>query len=191
MTAIAHSSRPARRAPITTGLASQHADHHAPGGAPLPADAAADRDGHAADVAVLPDLPLHVRRRDPRRLDPVRRLPRARLRRHRRALLRDRRSRRHGRGPRAGVRRPAPLAADPARRRCSPARAIADTAILTLSSAVTVAIAFAVGFRLHGSVARRASPRSGSWSSSASRSSGCSWPWACSPEAPRPPRGWG
>jgi ABC-2 type transport system permease protein len=33
------------------------------------------------------------------------------------------------------------------------ARAIADTAILTLASAVTVAIAFAVGFRLHGSVA--------------------------------------
>jgi ABC transporter DrrB family efflux protein len=33
------------------------------------------------------------------------------------------------------------------------ARAIADTAILTLSSAVTVAIAFAVGFRLHGSLA--------------------------------------
>jgi ABC-2 type transport system permease protein len=32
------------------------------------------------------------------------------------------------------------------------ARAIADTAILTLASAVTVAIAFAVGFRLHGSV---------------------------------------
>ena len=33
------------------------------------------------------------------------------------------------------------------------ARAIADTAILALASAVTVAIAFAVGFRLHGSVA--------------------------------------
>jgi len=33
------------------------------------------------------------------------------------------------------------------------ARAIADTAILTLASAVTAAIAFAVGFRLHGSVA--------------------------------------
>ncbi|HJS95353.1 MAG TPA: ABC transporter permease [Solirubrobacteraceae bacterium] len=33
------------------------------------------------------------------------------------------------------------------------ARAIADTAILTLASAVTVAIAFAVGFRLHGSAA--------------------------------------
>jgi ABC-2 type transport system permease protein len=32
------------------------------------------------------------------------------------------------------------------------ARALADTAILTLSAAVTVAIAFAVGFRLHGSV---------------------------------------
>lgn len=32
------------------------------------------------------------------------------------------------------------------------ARVIADTAILTLASAVTVAIAFAVGFRLHGSV---------------------------------------
>jgi ABC-2 type transport system permease protein len=32
------------------------------------------------------------------------------------------------------------------------ARAIADTAILTLASAVTVAIGFAVGFRLHGSV---------------------------------------
>jgi ABC-2 type transport system permease protein len=32
------------------------------------------------------------------------------------------------------------------------ARAIADTAILALASAVTVAIAFAVGFRLHGSV---------------------------------------
>jgi ABC-2 type transport system permease protein len=32
------------------------------------------------------------------------------------------------------------------------ARAIADTAILTLASAVTAAIAFAVGFRLHGSV---------------------------------------
>jgi ABC-2 type transport system permease protein len=32
------------------------------------------------------------------------------------------------------------------------ARAIADTAILTLASAVTVAIAFAVGFRLEGSV---------------------------------------
>ncbi len=31
------------------------------------------------------------------------------------------------------------------------ARALADTAILTLASAVTVAIAFAVGFRLHGS----------------------------------------
>jgi ABC transporter DrrB family efflux protein len=31
------------------------------------------------------------------------------------------------------------------------ARVIADTAILTLASAVTVAIAFAVGFRLHGS----------------------------------------
>ena len=31
------------------------------------------------------------------------------------------------------------------------ARAIADTAILTLATAVTVAIAFAVGFRLHGS----------------------------------------
>jgi ABC transporter DrrB family efflux protein len=30
------------------------------------------------------------------------------------------------------------------------ARALADTAILTLASAVTVAIAFAVGFRLHG-----------------------------------------
>src|SRR6266576_3657751 len=30
------------------------------------------------------------------------------------------------------------------------ARAIADTAILALASAVTVAIAFAVGFRLHG-----------------------------------------
>jgi ABC transporter DrrB family efflux protein len=33
------------------------------------------------------------------------------------------------------------------------ARAIADTAILTLASAVTVGIAFAVGFRLHGSAA--------------------------------------
>jgi ABC transporter DrrB family efflux protein len=33
------------------------------------------------------------------------------------------------------------------------ARAIADTAILALASAVTVGIAFAVGFRLHGSVA--------------------------------------
>ena len=32
------------------------------------------------------------------------------------------------------------------------ARAIADTAILALASAVTVAIAFAVGFRLHGSL---------------------------------------
>ena len=32
------------------------------------------------------------------------------------------------------------------------ARAIADTAILTVAAAVTVAIAFAVGFRLHGSV---------------------------------------
>jgi ABC transporter DrrB family efflux protein len=32
------------------------------------------------------------------------------------------------------------------------ARALADTAILTLASAVTVGIAFAVGFRLHGSV---------------------------------------
>jgi ABC-2 type transport system permease protein len=32
------------------------------------------------------------------------------------------------------------------------ARAIADTAILTLASAVTVGIAFAVGFRLHGSL---------------------------------------
>jgi ABC transporter DrrB family efflux protein len=32
------------------------------------------------------------------------------------------------------------------------ARAIADTAILALAAAVTVAIAFAVGFRLHGSV---------------------------------------
>ena len=31
------------------------------------------------------------------------------------------------------------------------ARAIADTAILTLASAVTIGIAFAVGFRLHGS----------------------------------------
>ena len=33
------------------------------------------------------------------------------------------------------------------------ARAIADTSILALASAVTVGIAFAVGFRLHGSVA--------------------------------------
>jgi ABC transporter DrrB family efflux protein len=32
------------------------------------------------------------------------------------------------------------------------ARALADTAILTLAAAVTVAIAYAVGFRLHGSV---------------------------------------
>jgi ABC-2 type transport system permease protein len=32
------------------------------------------------------------------------------------------------------------------------ARALADTAILTLASAVTVAIAFTVGFRLHGSI---------------------------------------
>jgi ABC-2 type transport system permease protein len=32
------------------------------------------------------------------------------------------------------------------------ARTLADTAILTLAAAVTVAIAFAVGFRLHGSV---------------------------------------
>ncbi len=32
------------------------------------------------------------------------------------------------------------------------ARALADTAILTLAAAVTVAIAFAVGFRLHGSI---------------------------------------
>ena len=32
------------------------------------------------------------------------------------------------------------------------ARALADTAILALASAITVAIAFAVGFRLHGSV---------------------------------------
>jgi ABC transporter DrrB family efflux protein len=32
------------------------------------------------------------------------------------------------------------------------ARAIADTAILTVAAAVTVAIAFAVGFRLHGSI---------------------------------------
>ena len=32
------------------------------------------------------------------------------------------------------------------------ARALADTAILAVASAVTVAIAFAVGFRLHGSV---------------------------------------
>jgi ABC-2 type transport system permease protein len=32
------------------------------------------------------------------------------------------------------------------------ARVIADTAILTLASAVTAAIAFAVGFRLHGSI---------------------------------------
>src|SRR5689334_23170427 len=31
------------------------------------------------------------------------------------------------------------------------ARALADTAVLALASAVTVAIAFAVGFRLHGS----------------------------------------
>jgi ABC-2 type transport system permease protein len=33
------------------------------------------------------------------------------------------------------------------------ARAIADTAILALAAAVTVAIAYAVGFRLHGSIA--------------------------------------
>jgi ABC transporter DrrB family efflux protein len=33
------------------------------------------------------------------------------------------------------------------------ARAIADTAILTLAAAVTVGIAYAVGFRLHGSIA--------------------------------------
>ena len=33
-------------------------------------------------------------------------------------------------------------------------RAIADTAILAVSAAVTVALAFAVGFRLHGSVAQ-------------------------------------
>ena len=32
------------------------------------------------------------------------------------------------------------------------ARALADTAILTLAAALTVAIAFAVGFRLHGSI---------------------------------------
>ena len=113
MTTIAQEPRPQQRTRNDRSRL-EHADHHPPGGAPLPADAAADRDGDAADVPVLPDLPLHVRRRDPRRLDLLRRLPGARLHRHRRALLRHRRRRRHGRGPRARLRRPAALAADPA-----------------------------------------------------------------------------
>ena len=155
MTAIAQQPRPRQRTRHDRARL-EHADHHPPGGAPLPADAAADRDGDRADGAVLPHLPLHVRRRDPRRR----------------------------RSPTSTSSCPAsspPACSSPASARPSPsprtsstasstgsarcpiprssvlaARAIADTAILALASAVTVAIAFAVGFRLHGSVARRA-----------------------------------
>ena len=71
------------------------------------------------------------------------------------------------------------------------ARALADTLIFAWATVFTAGIAFAVGYRLHGSAARRGWPRSGwSWCS-ASPSSGCSSPWACSPAPRRRPRGWG
>ena len=72
------------------------------------------------------------------------------------------------------------------------ARAMADTAILTLSLRRDRRRSRSrSGFRLHGSVARGPRRVRRSWSSSGSRSSGCSSPSGCSPATPRPPRGWG
>ena len=71
----------------------EHRDSRASRAAALRAHTTADRARHGPDVAVLPDLPLHVRRRDPHRRNALRRLPRARVPRHRRAVLRHRRPR--------------------------------------------------------------------------------------------------
>ena len=154
------------------------------------AHAAADRARHGPDVAVLPDLPLHVRRRDPHRRDVLRRLSRAGLHRHRRAVLGDRDRDRDGRGPRARVRRPAALAADPAqlgadrpRRRRTPRSSPGARRSRRRSRSRWAS----------RSTARRStgSRRSGSWSCSGSRSNGCSSRWACSPATRRRRRGWG
>jgi hypothetical protein len=66
--------------------------------------------------------------------------------------------------PQGGRRGPHALAADP-RSPVLTARAVADTAVLVWSLAITTAIGFAVGFRIHGSVSDRgermhAGPRS-------------------------------
>ena len=72
------------------------------------------------------------------------------LHRHRRAVQRHRRGGGDRRGPAARVHRPAALAADPAQQRARRAghRRHGDP---RAGRAVTVGIAFAVGFRLHGS----------------------------------------
>ena len=68
-------------------------------------------------------------------------------------------------------------------------RALADTALLVWSLAITAAVGFAVGFRLHGAWPTPWPPSGCCWCS-ASPSSGCSSPSGCSPAPPRPPRAW-
>jgi len=69
-------------------------------------------------------------------------------------------------------------------------RALADTALLVWSLAVTAAVGFAVGFRLHGGPRPTPWPPSACCWSSGSPSSGCSSPWGWSPGPRRPPRAW-
>ena len=91
----------------------EHCDRGASLAAALRAHTAADRALHGPDVAVLPDLPLHVRRRDPHRRDVLCRLPGPRVHRDRSPVHRHGDRGRDGRGSRAGIHRPPALTPDP------------------------------------------------------------------------------
>ena len=112
------------------------------------------------------------------------------LHRHRRAVHGDRDGHRDGRGPRAGIRRPVAVAADPA-------LVGSDRACGGGHDDPRVGHCLHRGGRVRGRLhaprlgARRDSRRSGWWCCSGSRSSGCSSRWVCSPATRRRLRGWG
>ena len=118
-----------------------------PHAAEVHAHTTAGRGGNHPRGDVPAHLPLRVRRGDQRRLDEVRRLPRARFHRHDRALHRLGRVGRRRRRRRAGLRRPAAIASDPAAAAVA-GRAIADTGTLVWGLGITTALGFVVGFRV-------------------------------------------
>ena len=148
------------------------------------ANAATDR-RRRTDVGDVPaDLPLRVRRRDPDRSGRLRRL----------AHPRD-----GGRAPACSPSGAVGVADDIEsglfdRLRSLPiprssillGRSLADTALIIWSTAITVALGYATGFRFHGSVSTR-SPRSRCASCSAPRSRGrsSSWDWSRVRRRPR------
>ena len=172
----------------STRIAYERGDRRASRRAAIRAHAAADRARDDPDDALLPDLPLHVRRRRPPGGDSLRRLlvpglpsPPACCSAGIGTAVAETMAEDLEQGSSTGCARSRYRAVRPSSQHALSRRG--HRAILTYSLAATTAIGFAVGFRLHGSALdrhRRVRAR-GIAFGFAFVWPGISSPWACSP----------